>query len=310
MALKRPHPMTAPRAGTGIVKQTTTRIPTRFYINAAAGFIGVLIIALTVRGAMFKEDVLPCSDRYGNGTLFGMQNQAGGTISASDLQARLGGRDWGVLENTRIINATAAPTPTIFQVALPKIDPTSSSNPAARSGMGFTWLPSKLPAANAACLSYHVWLPEDFQFGSGGSLPGMFGNDDSEPLAATPGSSFSTRQAWNAEGQLQMRAMTPALPRGQTLEISPNQLTLKRNQWVKIEQEIVLNDLDRSNGTIRVWVDGKQRFESKEVVLRTTETTKFRGIVADVYYSNQALTAVQAPKDTSMRMTPFELRWQ
>lgn len=299
-----------PPRSQGIVKQSVTKIPTRFYINAAAGFVAVAIVALAVRGVLYKEDVALCSLRYGNGTLFGLQDKSGGPISTTDLQGRLAGRDWGLMENTKIVPLKEGPAPVALQISLPIVAEKTDGGAAARSGMGFTWLPSKLQTAKAACLTYSVWLPEDFNFGTGGSLPGLFGGETTDTPTLKAKAAFSARNSWTDEGVAQVRTMTADDPKGANYSPDTSHAILPRGRWVRLEQEVVLNQPGEVDGVLRVWVDGKLRVANTEIMFRKDERSTLRGVIADVHYSNAAMAAAPSPKTTSLRLTPFELYWQ
>ncbi len=305
----KPTPKTVP-ASQGIIKQSVTRIPVRFYINAAAGFVAVAIVALAVRGALVTEDVEQCSERYGNGTLFGLQDKSGAALTTIDLQGRLAGRDWGLHENAKIVPLKDGPSPVALQISLPKVAEKTEGGAQPKSGMGFTWLPSKLPNAKAACLTYNVWLPEDFNFGTGGSLPGLFGGETSDTPTMRTKASFSARNAWTGDGQPQIRAITATTPQGVIYSSDSDTIVLPRGRWVRLEQEIVLNQPGEEDGILRIWVDKKLRFSNTEMSFRKDDRSTLRGVIADVHYSNSALTAMPSPKTTSLQMTPFELYWE
>ncbi len=294
----------------GIIKQNVTRIPVRFYINAAAGFVAVAIVALAVHGVLFTEEAVPCSGRYGNGTLFGLQDKSGGAISPADLQGRLAGSDWGLLENTKIVQLKDGPAPVALQVSLPKLPDKTETGAQRKSGMGFTWLPSKLPNAKAACLTYNVWLPEDFDFGTGGALPGLFGGETVDGSALKSKAAFSTRNAWLPDGQAQVRTVTAGDPKGTSYAADANGLEFPRGRWIRLEQELVLNQPGEEDGVLRVWVDGKLRLANTTMVFRKDARSALRGVIADVHYGNGALTAMPSPKTTALQLTPFELYWE
>jgi hypothetical protein len=303
----------APQPNRGIIKQNVTKIPVAFYVNASAGFVATLIVVLAIRGVLYSEPVAPCSDRLDNGTVFGLQDKSGGAVSASDLQARLAGRDWGVLDNARVIALKDGPAPVALTVALPKLGAaTAGSSDAAklRSGMGFTWLPSKLSAANSACLTYDVWLPTDFDFGRGGALPGLFGGETAEVPVKGMTTGFVARQAWGEGGAALVRTFTHSSPNGTEYAIDPDRLRLDRGRWIRLEQEVVLNDPGQENGILRVWVDGKIRHDEQGLVFRKDERSQFRGVTADVHYGDNGSDAGAIPKETSLRITPFVVRWQ
>ena len=311
MAFHKAPPTVAPKKAQpsqGIIKQSVTRIPARFYINAAAGFVAVAIVALAVRGVLYKEESPPCSTRYDNGTLFGLQDKSGAAITPSDLQGRLAGSDWGLLDNTKIVPLKTGPAPVALQIALPKLPADASAQ--AKSGMGFLWLPSKLPNAKAACLTYNVWLPEDFDFGTGGALPGLFGGEAGDVPSLKPKAAFSARNAWSAEGQAQVRTVTADEPKGTLYASDINGLELQRGRWIRLEQEVVLNQPGEKDGLFRVWVDGNLRLAETDIAFRNDERSLLRGVIADLHYSNGALTAMPSPKTTALQMTPFELYWQ
>ena len=167
-----------------------------------------------------------------------------------------------------------------------------------------------MTAAKAACLTYNVWLPDDFNFGTGGSLPGLFGGETTDaPTSNTP-AGFSARNAWTEDGLAQVRTVTVTEPKGASYGVDPGRLQLERGRWIRLEQEVILNQPGEDDGVLRVWVDGKLRFENKAMAFRKNEQSLLRGVIADVHYSNSALTAAIAPKTTALRLTPFELRWE
>jgi hypothetical protein len=294
----------------GIVKQASNVIPRWLIVNSAAAGVAILMTVLAVRGIMHKDVAPQCSDRFANGTLFGLQNKSGAPIGAPDLQARLAGRDWGLLENLKLVSLKDGPAPVAMQIALPKLAPKPDDEVQPKSGMGFTWLVPSIAQASAACLTYNIMLPEDFTFGMGGILPGLFGGETTELPSATTTGGFVVRNSWGEKGMARARAVTAADQRGASFQIDPDGLQLPRGRWVRIEQELVLNQSGASDGILRLWVDGKLYHEDLKFAARNDERAQFRGVIADVHYGmgGQVLTAV--PKSTSIQVTPFELRWQ
>ena len=232
------------------------------------------------------------------------------TIMNGYLQGRLAGRDWGLMENTKIVPLKEGPAPVALQISLPIVAEKTDGGAAARSGMGFTWLPSKLQTAKAACLTYSVWLPEDFNFGTGGSLPGLFGGETTDTPTLKAKAAFSARNSWTDEGVAQVRTMTADDPKGANYSPDTSHAILPRGRWVRLEQEVVLNQPGEVDGVLRVWVDGKLRVANTEIMFRKDERSTLRGVIADVHYSNAAMAAAPSPKTTSLRLTPFELYWQ
>ncbi len=299
-----------PTANRGIVKQAPKGIPKKYLVNAGVAGVAMLIVGVGLHSALVKDEVPQCSERFGNGTLFGLQQKSGAAIQVVELQSRLAGRDWGLLENARIVDVAGGPSPVALQVRLPVVKTKPDDENPAKSGMGFTWSPAKLSGARSACLTYSVWLPETFDFGTGGGLPGLFGGTTTDAPGLPAKSSFAARYRWRDAGQIEVRAITSDAPQGNSLIIDPDWLKLPRGKWMRLEQEVALNTPGEANGTLRVWIDGKLKFENKRMNYRSDPNAGLRGVVADVHYSLQNLTVAPAPKPTMLQLTPFELRWE
>ncbi len=310
MALQSMRPKTA-SSRNAIVRKPSNRLPKKFLMNAAATMVAISIAGLGAYSAIVKDEALQCSDRFSNGTLFGLQQNSGAALSIVDLQARLAGRDWGLLENAKILNITDGPSSVALQVALPVVNPKAADDETpTRSGMGFTWSPAKLSTAAAACLTYSVWLPDGFEFGPGGGLPGLFGGPTADEPGRSAQSLFVTRYRWRNNGQAEMRAITAEMPEGTSLAIDPDWMKFERGKWMRLEQEVVLNRPGARDGILRVWINGRLKLENKRMAYRVNDKAAIRGVVADVHYSTPSLAMASGPKSTMLRLTPFELRWQ
>lgn len=294
-----------------MVVKTTSGIQKKYLFNAAGCAFLLLTAGLAVRSAMFKETMPPCGERYPSAMLFGWQHPSGAPLSAADLQAKLAGRDRGVIENVSFVRVDGAPAPVAMQVKLGRPARRSPDEAQSKSGMGFTWLPRQLASAQVACLSYEVWLPEDFAFGPGGTLPGLFGGEaEQDGDKANSASAFSTRIRWREDAGAEIRAASPDAPGGLPFAIDPDHVRLPRNRWFRIEQEVALNTPGAENGELRVWVDGKLRSEFKKIAFRKEAAARFLGVVADVHYADGEPKGAAAAKDPIVRLSPFELRWR
>ena len=120
----------------------------------------------------------------------------GGLVTATDIQARTGGRDAGLLENLDVARLKRGPVPIAMSVELPKgsAAPTSSAVP--KGGISFPWQPRSLKDKAAVCLSYQILLPADFDFNLGGALPGVLGQADQS------NDRFLVRLGWRQGGSI------------------------------------------------------------------------------------------------------------
>ncbi len=279
-----------------------------YLFNFAAVGVGALTILLAVFGTRSKEIASPCSERYGPATQFSLQRSTGEPASAAELQARLGGRDWGVIENARVIKTPDGPGALALQVNLPK-----SPDPAAFSGLGFTWLVAEAKPVTTVCFAYQVWIPPDFEFGESGVLPGLFGGEtDEAPKSGKEfvKTSFGTHYVWDNEGQLSLRVASSD-PDKLVIIMSLGDIPprLEPGRWVSLEQEVALNTVD-AEPLLRVWVDGKLRLENASVSWRQTEKSLFRGIDVRAHFTRGDLAPSRAPMPSSIRLSPLELRLQ
>lgn len=193
----------------------------------------------------------------------------------------------------------------------------------ARSGIGFTWTPRKLVSATAACLSYSVWTAPDFKMGDGGVLPGLVSDmgwpEDTgrmQSIVSPPKSAdeddklpmFSTRLQWRHDGTLMLwQAPNIGQPAGVVLD--PAKWSLKPGQWTRIEEEVVLNTPGKTDGVIRVWVNGKIAIERFDIGFRKDETQSFQAVIADIHHLKHGAWAA-APAEAKVRLSPLELRYK
>ena len=291
-----------------IIKQLNRAIPKKYLFNLAAVIAIGATAALAVRGLIYTPPTPMCAERYGHPTLFGLQRPDGSLLGAGDLQARLGGRDWGVLENAQITKLKQGPAAVALRVALPHKAVQPGDRSGTTSGLGFTWLPAKLAGATSACLGYNVFLPDGFEFGAGGALPGLFGGPDLADRDPKKVSAFSSRMRWRDDGAAEVRVRSQLDQGGRSYAVDPNWTKLPRGEWVHIEQEIVLNSPGKEDGILRVWINRELKLEETMMAFAPDAKTRLGGVIADVHYADTGLGWIAAPKHTSLWLTEFELR--
>ena len=223
-------------------------------------------------------------------------------LTAADLQSSLGGNDAGVIDNVSVAKLKDGPAPVAITVRMPK--GSTSPNGSPKGGMSFPWLPRSVQGKTAACLSYSVLLPADFQFNRGGALPGIHG---AEPDVASP-DEFTARMVWRESdlGGTNLRLTTAGETR--TSAADRESFPLPRGHWVKLEQEVVLNTPKQADGVLRVWVDGALALERTDLTYRTKPGVVVSGVAADVFYGTADGTGA-APADTKISLTPFVMYW-
>lgn len=271
--------------------------------NAAAVMIGVAAVAAVVRSFVVSPTSAPCSERYTSSTSFALE-RAGVLLTAADLQAGLGGRDAGVIENLHIARLRDAPAPVAMTVDLPKGSAFPHASASLKGGMTFPWETRLLRGRAAACLSYHVLVPADFPFGRGGALPGLSGAD----AEGRTNESFVARMAWRQAGSGGATVRRQSDGQTHAMMADRDGFALPRGRWVKLEQEVVLNTPKQADGILRVWADGHLALERTDMTYRARPETTLSGVAADVFYGSEEGGGL-APADAKLSLTPFELRW-
>lgn len=269
--------------------------------NAVGILIGLAIVGYIVNSAFITETEPSCTKRYPAPIRLPLRTAEGAPLTPIELQTRAGLREWGVMENATVVTAAQAPTGTALQIKLNTVEGIDSNERAA-NGVHFRWSPSGLNAAASACLSYSLWLPDDFAFSNGGTLPGILG---SQTAPAEDGSerssSFGTQPQWMGDAK---GVLTAAMAGAGYQRLGSRSFSLPAGRWIRIELELVLNAPGEPNGTARVWIDGQLQDERHDLPFRTDESGRLTGVLADVGYFS-------TPENAGLvRLSPFELSWK
>jgi hypothetical protein len=276
--------------------------------NAGGAFALLVAGAYVVRASLFPETEPPCSTAYASVIELPYERSGGALMTPVELQGRLAGRDFGVLENARIVRVKESASP-VLEVSLPKGSLGPRATTGTPGGVGFQWRPAGLTTAKAACLSYSVWLPDDFDFKRGGTLPGLFGV--AEDRRGAERSAFAVRFMWRDAGAGELLTTLPVAGMTgydqRTSTSDSDAFRLQTGRWRRLEQEVVLNTPEKKDGAIKVWADGRLVVDRKNVMLRETASGAFAGVQADAHYGGGDSSFI-APKDTMLRLTPFQLR--
>ena len=211
-----------------------------------------------------------------------------------------------------IVPAANAPSPLILQVKLPKGKGSVFNDPARAGGVSFRWDPRGMGGAESACLTYSIMLPEDFDFGSAGVLPGLYGGGANfNPKVASDGKNgFATRVVWAANGNGNINLQVPTSDENNLSRlVGPAHFELPKGRWVAIEQEIALNTPGQSDGILRLWVNGELQIEMLDVLWRKDARLTLSGVLSDISYGNVDSDA-SAPADTMVNVTPLLVSWK
>jgi hypothetical protein len=278
--------------------------------NVVAGFVILTAVTTSIRNSLFPPTATPCSERMAQSVTLGLSHN-GRILQAPDFQAIAGGMDFGVLENLAVVPVRNAPAPVVMEVLLKAGTAQQNMPNVDAGGMSMPWSPRSLqPNLEHGCLVYSVFLPDTFQFGDGGTLPGLKGA--SRSIGAMNEERFTTAFVWGEQGVSRVfasggnnDAMTSVLS-----DFS-NVVALPKGRWVRIEQEVKLNDIGARNGLLRLWVDGAFVSARKDAMYRLSKDNFISGVNLNVFFGGQGETKGRgkALQNERIMITPVEIRW-
>ncbi len=137
-----------------------------------------------------------------------------------------------------------------------------------------------------ATLTYRVRFREGWAWVYGGKLPGLAGGNMPTGGNHSDGG-FSARFMWREGGQLVVYAYYPGMSNNWGEDI-PVGFTLPVGKWTTIRQEIVMNDQGRSNGVLKVWINGNLLLSRSDMTWRTrSEVNVDRFLYSSFYGGNE-----------------------
>ncbi|MBK9080350.1 MAG: hypothetical protein IPL91_15240 [Hyphomicrobium sp.] len=268
--------------------------------NIAGAGVLLTVAGYIVTSFITTPAVLPCTQRFPAGHQLSFDGPGGRAMSAIDLQARFGTRQWGLSKNVEIVKAGGKSTVNSLEVTLAPIDDDEGTT---QNGVGFTWAPQGLEKGTSACLSYSVFLPDGFGFNEPGHMPGLYGASDVTQIdELAPSDSFAVRVGWGQAGDSGLDVRIP--DSSGYWETPPRKAIWPTGRWVSVEQEIKLNTPDQADGYVRLWIDGALTINRGSIILRKSAQSGLSGVVSDIRYARTV------SKLAKIRVSPFVLQWQ
>lgn len=220
----------------------------------------------------------------------GLRQRSGGSFGQRDMSFHVAGK---------------LPFKTYVEVVYPA---NSASQRAADSGGGGAggaqsyWLMGE--PMDSAYLRYWVRFPDGFDWVKGGKMPGLFGGTTTSGRNIPDGTDgFSTRYMWRADGAGEVYAYLPTSEEHGT-SLGRGDWTWPTGQWVCVEQRIVLNTPGRSDGSVTVWLDGKQVHSSTGLTYRSTPSLKIDGLFFSTFFGGGD-ESWATPRDQAARFGGF-----
>ncbi|MEX0809037.1 MAG: polysaccharide lyase [Dongiaceae bacterium] len=247
----------------------------------------------------------PCSERYARRTPLGIADIGSGRSVSDGLKKMRASDLWGIDENVRI-DTRNGKHPVVIEVTYPEGSYAPGADDAPRGGAGFHAEFPNAPDVETACLRYAVRFPAGFDFVKGGKLPGLYGGTPPSGGGDVTGQNgFSTRFMWREDGQGEVYAYIVNKPEDYGTSIGRGAWQFPTDQWIVLEQEVLLNDPGTANGVLNVWVDGRQTIEQTDIVYRTTDSLSIDGLMFSTFFGGGD-ESWATPKDQTIEFADFE----
>lgn len=279
-------------------------------VNVGFGLTVIVTAGFMVYSLFSTETVPPCSSRHTEVHELTLQTADGRLMTPIELQANIGGGGRYIADHAKVLPVPGGPASAAIEVALEKGTSSVYQSDYPHGGVAFQWAPDGLNGAEVACLRYSIRLPADFDFDKAGMLPGVFGGVPPQLHESPDGESgFATRLIWRKKGLGEVFAQVPDKSPVNGRILGRGKFSIPKGRWVNLEQEVLLNSLDTADGVYRLWVDRQLVVEHTDLTWRTSDALTLTGVVADVSYGAPS-AMIQAPKNTVVQLSPFELSWR
>jgi len=164
-----------------------------------------------------------------------------------------------------------------------------------QSGIQFV---KSIPNADEYYLDYFLKFNEGFDFALGGKLPGLTSGGSTFTGGVKPenGEGWSMRYMWISGGEIivYFYYLDMISSFGDAIKLNIN---FETGKWYRITQHIKLNDTDKFNGVMEVWVDGKKVINNTEVRYRIAPLGKIDSFYFSTFHGGS--TAEWAPINDS-----------
>lgn len=194
-------------------------------------------------------------------------------------------------------------------------------------GAGFYSKPSGVGDADSLILKYDVYF-DNFGFGKGGKLPGLFGGEDGAGAYAcsghhNPPTCFSLRLMWRTSGMAEVYAYIPDnqapgfkdrndviyhATSGQSL--GRGQVNFVNNKWHTVTMETHLNEVGQTNGYIKLCVNvhggSEQCYTAANLRMRNSSSHFLRGVIFSTFFGGSS-SDYAAPNDCYTYYKNFKL---
>jgi hypothetical protein len=208
------------------------------------------------------------------------------------------------MSNTHIIND---PIDSKFlRVSFPKNSYSPNGVKIEGAPLGGAQFVSDIGRYDSLHLRYYVRFAKNFDFVKGGKLPGLSGgtaNSGGKIPTGTDG--FSARLMWRSGGAGEVYGYLPSSENWGT-SIGQGNFIFPKDKWIMLEEELILNDPDKFNGRVKLWVDEKLVIDEEGFQFRTISSLKIDAIFFSTFFGGNDNTWA-TPNDTHIDLDNFAI---
>ena len=167
-------------------------------------------------------------------------------------------------------------------------------------------------------VSFDLYIDQDYQLGTHESETGKFIGFEGiyDESAGWGGRPVTDQKSWsvrianmrqNDQGEIPIGLYVyhPGMS-GQYGTTVDAEFALKTGQQYEIKLYIKLNDVNRSNGVINMYVDGRKIYSSNEWVFRLDDSVHVRSVWLDAYIGGET----PSPVSTYLSLDNLKIRWR
>ena len=180
----------------------------------------------------------------------------------------------------------------------------SSEDDSTPHGGSQLYLPLSSGSVDELHLRYYMKLPAGFTWVKGGKLPGLYGGTVNNGRRIPDGSDgWSTRYMWRRDGAAEVYAYLPSSQEHGT-SLGRGDWVWPTGSWTSVEQAVKLNTPGKNDGSVTVWLNGKQVYSKTDITFRTTEDLQIDGLFFSTFFGGGDSTWA-TPREQSAQFAAF-----
>lgn len=208
----------------------------------------------------------------------------------------------------------------VIRVKYPKGSRNPEANPI--GGLGFKAEPLEIDnKVKTVEFQYSVYFPKGFNFVRGGKLPGLYGGHGDCTGGIDSNKCFTTRVMWRDNGEGEVYAYLPSSKQRSNLcdskvnicnpdygySLGRGTFKFKTGNWVTVRQVLTINTVDKQNGKLSLYINGKRAMTQTKLVFRTNSTGRVAGIMFHTFFGGSDKTW-KTPKTQYSYFKNFSLK--